>query len=167
MALQSDRLKLPLLAAAQAQKEVTHNEALALADIAIQAVVQAVAPATVPTSPSVGQCWIVGLAPTGAWTGQAGAIAGWTSGGWRFVAAFEGMRVWSIADSVMVRRGAAGWDIGGLTASSLSIGGQQVVGARRTRVPAPTGGATIDAQARAAIATLISGLEAHGLFSAI
>ena len=48
MGLVSDRLKLPLLAAAQAQKEVTHNEALALADIAVQAVVQAVAPVIVP-----------------------------------------------------------------------------------------------------------------------
>jgi Protein of unknown function (DUF2793) len=35
-------------------------------DIAIQAVVQAVAPALVPASPVIGQCWIVGGAPTGA-----------------------------------------------------------------------------------------------------
>jgi Protein of unknown function (DUF2793) len=165
MALQSDRLKLPLLAAAQAQKEVTHNEALALADIAIQAVVQAVAPASVPASPALGQCWIVGNAPTGAWTGQAGRIAGWTSGGWRFLAPFEGMVVWSVADGVAVRREGANWILGVLTASSLKVGNVQVVGAQRPRILAPTGGSTIDTQARAAIATLIAGLEAHGLFS--
>lgn len=166
MGLVTDRLKLPLLAAAQAQKEVTHNEALALADIAVQAVVQAVAPASVPASPVIGQCWIVGLAPTGAWLGHPGAIAAWTSGGWRFVAPFEGMQAWSIADGVTVRRGATLWTSGAITAANLSIGGQQVVGARAVRVTAPAGGATIDSQARTAITALIAGLETHGLFSA-
>ena len=166
MGLVSDRLKLPLLAAAQAQKEVTHNEALALADIAMQAVVQSVAPATVPTSPVVGQCWIVGVAPAGAWAGRAGNIAGWTSGGWRFVVPFEGMQAWSVADNVTVRRGASLWTTGALTAASLSVSGQQVVGARGARITAPTGGTTIDSQSRAAITALIVGLETHGLFSA-
>ncbi len=166
MALQSDRLKFPLLAAAQAQKEVTHNEALALADIAVQAVVQAVAPASVPVSPVIGQCWIVGPSPTGAWTGQAGAITAWTSGGWRFVAPFEGMQAWSIADGVMFRRSALAWIGGAMTAMTISVGGQQVVGSRAARVVGPSGGATIDLQARAAIAALIAGLETHGLFSA-
>jgi hypothetical protein len=166
MPLQSNRLKLPLLAAAQAQKEVTHNEALALADIAVQPVVQSVGPATVPTTPALGQCWIIGVLPTGAWAGHAGALAGWTSGGWRFVEPFEGMQAWSLADGVMVRRGAAAWDIGASTAASLSVGGQQVVGSRRPRVPVPTGGTTVDTQARAALAAIIAGLETHGLFSA-
>jgi Protein of unknown function (DUF2793) len=166
MALQSDRLKMPLLVAAQAQKEVTHNEALALADIAIQAVVQAVAPASVPASPAPGQCWIVGNAPTGAWAGQAGRIAGWTSGGWRFLAPFEGMQVWSVADGVAVRREGASWTIGVMTALALKVGNIQVVGAQRLRVAGPTGGSTVDTQARSAIAALIAGLEAHGLFSA-
>ena len=165
MGLLSDRLKFPLLAAAQAQKEVTHNEALALADIAVQAVVQSVAPAVVPSTPGLGQCWIVGAVPTGPWAGHAGAIAAWTGGGWRFVAALEGMQVWSIADGVTVRRGSTSWDVGTVPASSIAIGGQQVVGARRTRVIAPSGGTTIDVQSRAAIAALITGLEAHGLFS--
>jgi Protein of unknown function (DUF2793) len=166
MALQSDRLKLPLLAAAQAQKEVTHNEALALADIAVQAVVQSVAPAIVPASPTPGQCWIVGSAPNGAWAARAGHIAAWTASGWRFVAPFEGMQAWSIADGQTVRRTATAWVIGAQTASTLSIGGQQVVAARQPRVVEPSGGATIDSQARAAIASIIVGLESHGLFSA-
>lgn len=162
----SDRLKLPLLAAAQAQKEVTHNEALALADIAVQSVVQSVAPAAVPAAPLPGQCWIVGPAPSGVWAGQAGKIAAFTSGGWRFLAAFEGMQAWSIADGVYVRRDASGWVVGALTAATVSVGGLQVVGARRARVAAPSGGTIVDVQARATVAALIAGLEAHGLFSA-
>jgi Protein of unknown function (DUF2793) len=166
MALESDRLKLPLLAAAQAQKEVTHNEALAIADVAIQAVVQSVAPTSVPASPVPGQCWIVGGTPSGAWLGNAGKIAAWTSGGWRFVAPFDGMQVWSVADSMFVRREGANWALGVLTASVIKVAGVQVIGAQRPRVLAPTGGTTVDTQARAAISALIAGLEAHGLFSA-
>jgi len=165
MTLQTDRLKLPLLAVAQAQKEMTHNEALALADVAIQAVVVAVAPASVPATPAVGQCWIVGSAPTGDWAGHADAMACWTSGGWRFLAAFEGLQAWSLADGATIRRGAGGWIVGALTATSLAIGGQRVVGERQPHIVAPSGGATVDAQARAAIAALIAGLETHGLFS--
>ena len=166
MPLQSDRLKLPLLAAAQAQKEMTHNEALTLADIGIQTVVVSVAPTGVPTTPQLGQCWIVGTAPSGDWAGRAGAIAAWTGGGWRFLTPFEGMMAWSIDDGTVVRRTASDWAVGALTAATLSIAGKQVVGTQRARVLAPSGGTIIDSQARAAIAALIGGLEAHGLFSA-
>ena len=38
----TSRLGLPTLAAAQAQKEMTHNEALTLLDVAVQPVVAAV-----------------------------------------------------------------------------------------------------------------------------
>lgn len=40
MADGTDRLRLPLLTAGQAQKEVTHNEALLLLDLLVQASVQ-------------------------------------------------------------------------------------------------------------------------------
>src|ERR1700712_2693463 len=104
----SDRMKLPFLAVAQAQKETTHNEELALLDIAVQPVVQAIAPATAPSAPVVGQCWVVGTAPTGEWAGQAGALAGWSAGGWRFVSPFEGIKAWALADNLLGRRTGAG-----------------------------------------------------------
>jgi Protein of unknown function (DUF2793) len=85
----TDRLSLPLLVAGQAQKEVTHNEALTLIDFLAQPVVVAVAPVSVPAAPTLGQSWIVGAAPTGAWAGKAAHIASWTSGGWRFCAPNE------------------------------------------------------------------------------
>lgn len=161
----SDRLKLPFLAAAQAQKEVTHNEALALLDIAVQPVVQAIGPSTVPTAPTLGQCWIVGAAPVGEWAGQAGSIAAWTMGGWRFVAPFEGMMVWSIGDSLMTRRAGAVWTVGELTAAKLSVGGQQVVGARRPAIPGPSAGSIVDIQSRSAINAILVAMTAHGLIS--
>jgi hypothetical protein len=76
------------------------------------------------------------------------------------------MQVWSIADGVTVRREGTNWVVGVMTAGAIKVGNIQVVGAQRPRVVAPSGGSTIDTQARAAITALIAGIEAHGLFSA-
>lgn len=138
------RFALPLLAVAQAQKEVTHNEALTLLDAMVHAAVEAGPIATPPMSPAQGRCWIVGAGSTGAWAGQAGAIALWTSGGWRFVAPRGGMQVMRLADGVRLRFE------GGIWAEPGSI-------------EAPAGGSTIDSEARSAISTLILHLVAQGL----
>jgi hypothetical protein len=165
MSIFTDRLALPLLSAGQAQKEVTHNEALALADILLQPVVQSVAPISVPSSPVIGQCWIVGIGPSGAWAGKDGAIACWTSGGWRFAAAIEGMQAWSVADAVIARRIAGNWIIGVQTAKSLNINGQQIAGPQQAAISAASGGSVIDTQARASISAILGALRAHGLIS--
>lgn len=163
MTLQTDRLALPLLAVAQAQKEMTHNEALALLDIAVQPVVVAVAPSAVPASPALGQCWIVGSGATGAWTGHDGALAAWTQGGWRFVAPFDGMAVWSLANAQSFRRSAGDWVRGVVSGNYLELNGVQVVGTRLPAVPDPTGGAVVDAPARATIGAILATLRGHGL----
>ncbi|UVO52979.1 DUF2793 domain-containing protein [Sphingomonas sp. SUN039] len=165
MTLQTDRLALPLLATAQAQKEMTHNEALALLDAIVQPVVAAVSPASVPTAPVPGQGWIVGLSPTGAWSGHAGALAVWTSGGWRFVAPFEGMVVWSAADAMPFRRTAAGWIGGALTGRTLTLDGLQVIGARLGAIAGPVGGAVIDSEARSSVLAILAALRTHGLIA--
>lgn len=165
MPLQTDRLSLPLLAVAQAQKEMTHNEALVLLDSLVQPVVVAVAPATVPAAPTPGQAWIVGTGATGAWAGHDGALAAWTAGGWRFVAAREGMVVWSLANAMPVRRTATTWEIGALAGAVLALGGTQVVGARGSAIADPTGGTTIDSAARAAIGSILGALRTHGLIA--
>jgi hypothetical protein len=157
------RLGLPYLSAGQAQKEATHNEALAIADAAICAAVQAVGGDRPPAAPAVGQSWIVGAAPAGAWTGQAGAVAAWTSGGWRFVPPFEGLAVWSLADRLWFVRDGGAWRRGELRGDRVLIGGEQVVGPRLAAVSSPAGGAVVDAEARAAIAVIIARLSAHGL----
>ena len=159
----TDRLRLPLLAAAQAQKEMTHNEALTLLDAVVQATVVAVAPASVPATPVPGQCWIVGISATGAWAGHDGALAFWTSGGWRFVAPFLGMAVWSLADNAPVRRMSFGWYTGAVIGRWLEIDGAQVVSGRRPAIADPTGGTTIDPEARATLIAVLGALRGHGL----
>lgn len=160
------RLGFPLLASGQAQKDVTHNEALALADALVQPVVEAVAPAAIPVSPEPGQCWIVGGGAGGVWVGHDHAIACWTEGGWRFVMSRVGMSAWSLADSLPARREANGWTVGQCAASALRIAGDQVVGARQPAIAAATGGSVVDMEVRAAVAAILDALRAHGLIAA-
>ena len=162
----STRFALPFLQPGQAQKEVYHNEALATLDIAMHATVQAAGTVDPPATPAPGACWIVGAAATGAWSGQAGAIAGWTTGGWRFVSPSEGMLAWSIADGVWLQRIGAAWITGRVRASSVWIGGVQVVGSQQAAIAAASGGSTVDAEARTAIDTVLQALRAHGLIAA-
>lgn len=138
------RLGLPLLAVAQAQKEVTHNEALVVLDALVHAAVEAGPIAAPPAMPAEGQCWIVGPAATGDWSGQDGTIALWTVDGWRFLPPREGMQALRLIDRVRVRFDGVGW-----VAPDV--------------IAAPGGGAVVDIEARAALAALMLSLEAQGL----
>ena len=159
----TSRLSLPFLQAGQAQKEVTHNEALALMDIAVQPVVEAVGLTTPPLAPLAGQCWIVGVAPSGAWTGRGGALAGWTAGGWRFLAAFDGMSAWSRNDLCIACHVAGQWEIGTVHARRLLIDGVQLPGLPQPAIAAPSGGTVSDLSARQTIGEIIAALQHHGL----
>lgn len=161
----SARLGLPLLAAGQAQKEVTHNEALALLDLVVAAGVEAVGLDVPPADPAPGQVWIVGPAPSGAWTGRAGSMAGWTGGGWRFVAPFEGLRVWVAPERLEARFTGGAWVTGEVRASRVLVDGAPVLGARQPAIDAPEGGPVVDAEARAGVAAVLAAMRAHGLIA--
>lgn len=129
----------------------------------VAAAVEGLPTATPPAVPVAGLCYIVGASPTGDWAGQAQKLAAVTSGGWRFIAPFEGLSVYVRgAGTTAVYRGVA-WDIGTLTGSQVAIAGQKVIGAREAAIAAPTGGITPDAEARTAIGQILAALRAHGL----
>lgn len=165
MSLESARLALPFIAAGQAQKELTHNEALTLIDAALAAAAQSAGLNDPPATPAAGQCWVVGDAPTGARIDHAGALACRTESGWRFVPAIEGMKVWLQDQRLWAVREAGGWVIGDIRAARLVVGDVQVVGARGASVAGPTGGAVIDVESRAAIADILNRLTEHGLIA--
>lgn len=162
---QSARLGLALLQPAQLQKEATVNEGFAALDIAVSAAVDGFLLNTPPGSPAVGSCYIVGAAPTGDWAGQALALAGYTAGGWRFIAAFPGLVAFDKATGEVATFSGGAWEKGHVRAAKVSVGGNQVVGARLAAVADPTGGATTDAEARAAIAAILARLRTHGLIA--
>ena len=156
------RLALPLLQPGQAQKEMYHNEALARLDLAVQAAVIAAGTNIPPDDPEPGDAWIAGDAPTGAWAGQARAIAGWSESGWRFLAAAEGMRAWVMESDGFALFSGGAWRTGEAY-GRLIIDGEQVVGPRAEAIDEPDGGATVDSEARAAIGAILAALREHGL----
>ncbi|MFN3210777.1 MAG: DUF2793 domain-containing protein [Roseovarius sp.] len=83
-------LSLPLLQPAQAQKHVTHNEALQLLDMVTQLTFTTFEQADPPTSPAAGEVHVVGSPATGAWAGQDGRIARFDGAGWHFTDPREG-----------------------------------------------------------------------------
>lgn len=144
--LSTVRLALPLMAAGQAQKEVTHNEALALIDGCIAPLVEAVELTAPPAEPVAGQQWIVGPAAEGAWSGEDGKLAWWSGAGWRFVALPPGAQVTERSGLRQWRQTAGGW-----TAPAS--------------VAAPSGGGLIDSECRTQLAAVIAALVAAGLLS--
>lgn len=118
-----------------------------------------------PPSPLPGQCFIVGLAPTGAWSGNPAALAAFSAAGWRFIAPADGLQAWVKSTSSWAAYHDGAWELGALRASRLMIGGLQVVGARSAAVADVAGGATVDAEARAAIAGMLIAMRGHGLIA--
>ncbi|MFN3315094.1 MAG: DUF2793 domain-containing protein, partial [Hyphomonas sp.] len=57
MAEYSPRLNLPFIQQAQAQKHVTHNEAIERLDLLVQLVVEGFGATTPPVDPQEGQIW--------------------------------------------------------------------------------------------------------------
>ena len=88
----STRLGLPYLQPSQAQKHVTHNEALQTLDILVQLVVEDFYANLPPEVPVEGQVWALGANPIGAWAGKGLMLATWLQGAWIFVAPQIGWR---------------------------------------------------------------------------
>jgi hypothetical protein len=91
-------LSLPLILPAQAQKHVTHNEALVALDLIVQLTVINRTLTTAPALPSVGDRHIVAAGATGTWVGQSGRIALYTVAGWQFTQPLPGWRAHVLAE---------------------------------------------------------------------
>lgn len=152
------RLGLPMLAAGQAQKEMTHNEALLLLDALVGGEVVAVGADLPPQTPLPGQCWIVGSQPEGEWRGQMFAVAAWTMGGWRLLSPREGMRLWAGGDQSFVLFRSGEWRLGEAH-GKVFVEGAQVVGRRLPGVTEPVEGEVVDGRARAVIIAVLEALR--------
>ncbi|WP_282078371.1 peptidase G2 autoproteolytic cleavage domain-containing protein [Epibacterium ulvae] len=97
----SSRLDLPLLLPAQAQKHVTHNEALRLLDGLVQLVVQNIHAETPPSGPTVGLAYAIGSSPNGIWAGHALQLAIWQGEGWLYLTPDPGWRLWDLNSAQM------------------------------------------------------------------
>ncbi len=80
----TDNLELPYIMPSQAQKHVTHNEAIGILDALVQLAVVTRGLALPPASPANGSCFIVGSDASEAWSGQDNSIAHRLDGAWSF-----------------------------------------------------------------------------------
>lgn len=105
----SPNLLLPYIMAAQAQKHVTHNEAIRALDALLQIAVADRDLAGPPDSPADGARYIVATSPTGGWSGKQGQIAAWQDGAWAFYPPREGWIAWISDEDMLVAWSGSAW----------------------------------------------------------
>lgn len=138
------RHELPLLVAGQAQKEFFVNEALARIDMLLHPVVEAQQTAP-PTSPIVGECFIVAAPATGEWAGREDSLAGWDGQQWSFAFPAEGISVLD-RSAGRLKHFRNGWQL-------------------PPQPAAPSGGGVVDIEARETIGQLLQILRHAGLIA--
>lgn len=105
----STHLNLPFIAAAQAQKHVTHNEALTVLDALVQLMVLDRDRASPPASPAEGDRHIIAGAAVDDWAGKDGHIAVWQGGGWVYYPPNAGWLAWVAAENTLVAWTGSEW----------------------------------------------------------
>ena len=138
------RFELPLLHAAQAQKEFFVNEAHSLVDALLHPVVKGSTSAP-PQSPVEGESWIVAAGSTDVFIGRTDQVATLQSGQWCFAKPVDGMTVFD--ESLSKRR--------------FYRNGWQVA----ADVISPSGGSVQDIQARTSIDHIIAALQKAGIMT--
>ncbi len=98
MTEQTARLQLPYILPSQAQKHVTHNEALQRLDAIVQLVVKAVVAAP-PENAAEGDCFLLSADATGDWAGKGGRFAFRQDGAWLSITPQPGWTAWFAAES--------------------------------------------------------------------
>lgn len=169
----SPDLGLPYIASSQAQPEVTHNEALNL----LQALLNGATDRginTPPGSPTSGDIYIVGTAPTGAWAGRANTVTIWTGTAWDFIpgetsagtpitmgARQEGIRVWVKDENLKYVWNGSSW------VSSTFSGGTLTTSLNEAPIVTIASSATVNIGAAAANTISISGTTTITAFDSI
>ncbi len=102
---ETPNLQLPYIMPAQAQKHVTHNEALGRLDCIVQLAVQSRTLAAPPAEPVGGDRYIVAASALGAWSGHEGQVAVWQDALWQFVSPLAGWLAFVADEATM-----ACWD---------------------------------------------------------
>lgn len=161
------RYALPLLSPGQAQKEVTHNEALLALDALVCGCCAQGPSNNPPMEPEIGLSYLCGLAPSGAWAGHPKAVVTWSESGWRFHAPVEGQRLHDRASGRTWCYASGEWQLGVLHATEVRVNGSKVLGAQQLAIANATGGGVVDVEARNALTQILAALRTHGLIATL
>lgn len=133
---------LPLLFVGQSQREGHINEAFVRIDALTHLTIKG--KQTVPPGdPADGECWLVETGAEQDWLDKDGQIAMFASGNWLFAKPREGMTLYDCSTQQQARF-VTSWNY----AAAPEL---------------PTGGAVIDAEARATIGQILAALQVAGL----
>jgi Protein of unknown function (DUF2793) len=124
-------LALPYIMAAQAQKHVTHNEAIRALDALVQLGVRDRDLTAPPAVPVDGDRHIIAAGATGAWAGQSGRIAAWQDGAWMFYAPYEGWLAWVAGEDRIYGFDGTAW----IAAGGAGVNPTALVGVNATADP--------------------------------
>jgi hypothetical protein len=105
----SNRLGLPYILPAQAQKHVTVNEALRKLDGIVQLSLQSPLTDAPPENPVSGASYFIASGAAGAWAHHGGQIATWQDDGWIFVAPQLGWRAYLLNQNVLAIFDGSAW----------------------------------------------------------
>lgn len=109
MSDRSQILSLPYIQPAQAQKHVTHNEALRQLDAVVQLAVVDATLSSPPANPDPNARYIVGPAASDTWADQENAVALFADGGWMFFEPVPGWRADVLATGATLRFDGSAW----------------------------------------------------------
>lgn len=118
---QTPNLKLPYILPSQAQKHVTHNEALQLLDAVVNLGVKSRDGTGAPETPVSGERHIVASPATGLWAGKDGMIASFIDDGWLFVTPQTGWQAYVEAENRVLVFDGAQWTASGEVPDNLSV----------------------------------------------
>jgi hypothetical protein len=127
---ETTHLMLPFILAAQAQKHVTHNEALRLLDGLVQLAVLDRTRTAPPASPADGDRHVVASGATGLWAGWDLNVAYWVDGAWMRLVPRKGWLAWIANEELLLVFDGAAWiGVGGGGGVSLPELADGTVGA--------------------------------------
>lgn len=112
-------LSLPLILPSQAQKHVTHNEALRLLDVLVQLAVTDRTRTAPPAAPVEGDRHLVAAGATGDWAGRSGQIAAFWGGAWMYLVPRPGWTLHVIAEGQSLTYSGHDWITGDATAERV------------------------------------------------
>ncbi|WP_102867790.1 DUF2793 domain-containing protein [Pseudovibrio exalbescens] len=105
----TQRLGLPFIASAQAQKHVTHNEALFQLDQLVSCAVESRSLSAPPAAPQAGVGYVLPDTASGEWAGHGDGLAFYLDDAWVFTEPVAGQLVLIKDESALVVRTHTGW----------------------------------------------------------
>jgi len=117
------KLLIPEMTASQSQKHVTFNEALFTLDTLVQLTVLDKDLSAPPSSPTLGDSYIVGGSATGSWLGKENQVTTYDGDGWIFFPPNNGWLCWVEDEGEAYRYSSSTWAILSATPRVTSAAG--------------------------------------------